>query len=81
VICFFFPFSSVSTLGFELETLSANDKHAKPLDHAAAQPLINFCQAIMPTHFVSDSVISAKVEQDGGLRLSIQARFPTGKKN
>jgi hypothetical protein len=26
----------VSTLGFEQLTLSANDKHAKPLDHAAA---------------------------------------------
>jgi hypothetical protein len=36
VICSFFPFSPVSTLGFEPRTLSANDKRAKPLDHAAA---------------------------------------------
>jgi hypothetical protein len=32
----FFPFSSVLMPGFEPRTLSANDKHAKPLDHAAA---------------------------------------------
>jgi hypothetical protein len=36
VICSFFPFSSVLTTGFEPRTLSANDKHAKPLDHTAA---------------------------------------------
>jgi hypothetical protein len=42
---FLFPFSPVSTPGFELRTLCANDKHAKPLDHAAA-PTLHFIPCV-----------------------------------